>query len=173
MPAAVLTPTSPWVVFSSRFFSSIIADVANAVAVPTTSASARTIPIVVVLFVFIIATILSSIAIFPNPLQNGFSLLFFSSMPIRARAYADFVASPNVRTTASSQASSISRFARTYITQTRGLNQWTQSAAASSHFASASNRRTCVYSWARTYPSCSSSAYSVVFGSSTTGLTNP
>ena len=60
-----------------------------------------------------------------------------SSIRMSTRAYAPRTSPPNRRSTVSSQESSRSRFARTYIAHTSGLNQWTQAAAISSSFPTA------------------------------------
>ena len=94
------------------------------------------------LFVFITAVILSSMAFLLKPLHNG--------LLISARAYEERVSSPKSLTTASSQASSISRLARIYMTHTIGLNQCRQSASIKISLAAESNLLMWIYSWAKT-----------------------
>ena len=149
------------------------AEVAKAVVTPNTKKRARTSEKTDVFFIFIIAVILSSIAFLLKLLHRGVKPLRVSSMLISDLAYAAFVFSPKSRTTASSQDSSISRFARTYIAQTKGLNQCTHSPVISTNFVMLSNRRICTYSCAKTYCSAFVFSQSVEVGVKITGRSTP
>ena len=67
----------------------------------------------------------------------------------------------------------MSRFAKVYITHTRGLNQWIHSAAVRRSFVTPSNRRICTYSCVRTYCNSFVPSQSVPAGIRITGRMTP